>query len=513
MKDENDGRTLIETALEIWRRRKWLLMISFLSVFGLVAGLVQALPDLYRSSTTLIVGQDDVAESLVENNVSTELELRLGIIRQALMSRGQLQDVIEQFNLYSEMRATAPPESVIERLRKDIEIKQEAYAQPQWGQSATFAVTISYQAWDPDLAARVANDLARRFQDENERRRSSQAARAADIIREQLDGAREKFLAQEQDLTEFRNEHMGDLPEQQQVNLATLARLNAELTLNGERQMKLAERQGAMLAAAVVGSTSAGTNVVPGRLRLEKMKQDLAQLQSMYTESHPEIIRLEREIQALSLELSNAGPGAQGPDGSGSEDINSAEFDLDLARLKADERRLKAAIDSLTLRIEGIPRIEQQLNRLTYDYDAAREEYLALQKRYRDAVLAQSLEAEQNQEVKIVEVAIPPDFPSAPQKLRLMFVGLMLAAGFAVGVLLLVEQLNKTFHSTRELRKFTRIPVLASIANIQTSRDRWVARARGGLNFIMVAAGLFLVTAASYQLGLGGKQLVWAISG
>ena len=306
---------------------------------------------------------------------------------------------------------------------------------------------------------------------------------------------------------------MGDLPEQQEVNLATLARLNAELTLNGERQMKLAERQGAMLAAAGVGSASSGASVVPGRLRLEKMKQDLAQLQGTYTESHPEIIRLEREIQALSMELSSTGSGESTADGSGSGDMSSVEFDLDLARLKADERRLKAAIDSLTLRIEGIPRIEQQLNRLTYDYDAAREEYLAFQKRYRDAVLAQSLEAEQNQEVKIVEVAIPPDFPSAPQKFRLFFVGFMLAAGFAGGMLLLVEQLNRTFHSTRELRKFTRIPVLASIANIQTSRDRWMARARGGLNFIMVAAGLFLLTAASYRLGLGGKQLVWAISG
>lgn len=513
MKDESSGRTLIETALEIWRRRKWLLVISFVSVFGLVAGLVIALPDLYRSSTTLIVGQDDVTESLVENNVSTELELRLGIIRQALMSRGQLQEVIEQFNLYEEMRLTQPPESVIERLRKDIDIKQEAYAQPQWGQSATFSITISYQAWEPDLAARVANDLARRFQAENERRRSSQAARATDIIREQLDGTREKFLEQEQRLTAFRNENMGDLPEQQAVNLATLARLNSELMLNGERQMKLAERQGALLAAAAVGSTSSGANVVPGRLRLEKMKQDLAQMQGMYTPSHPEIIRLEREIQALSLQLSDTTPGADNPDGAVSGNINPAEVDLDMSRLKADERRLKAAIDSLTLRIEGIPRIEQQLNRLTYDYDAAREEYLALQKRYRDAVLAQSLETEQNQEVKIVEVAIPPDFPSAPQKMRLLFVGLMLAAGFAGGILLLIEQLNRTFHSTGELRKFTRIPVLASIGNIQTSRDRWMGRLRAGLNVIMVAAGLFLLTAASYQLGQGGKQLVLAISG
>jgi len=513
MLDENNDRTVVEAAIEIWRRRKWLMLVSFLSVFGLVAGLVQALPDLYRSSTTLIVGQDDVTESLVENNVSTELELRLGIIRQALMSRGQLQDVIEQFNLYEEMRQTEPPASVIERLRKDITIEQEAYAQPQWGQSATFAVTISYQAWDPELAALVANDLARRFQAENERRRSSQTTRATEIIREQLDGAREKFVAQEQRLTDFRNEHMGSLPEQQSVNLATLARLNSELLQNGERQMQLTVRQGEMLNAVVAGSATTAGSFVPGRLRLERLRQELDRLKDLYTPSHPEVIRLEREIQALSQDLANEVANPPGPEGTPSRNENSAEADREMSRLEADERRLKAAIDSLTMRIEGIPRIEQQLTRLSYDYDASREEYLALQKRYRDAVLAQSLDMEKNQEVKIVEVAIPPDFPSAPQKMRLFFVGLMLAGAFTAAVLLLAEQLNKSFHSTRELRKFTRIPVLATIGSIQTKRDRWMGRARFGLNTIMVAAGVLLLTAASYRLGQGGEQLVLAIAG
>lgn len=184
-----------------------------------------------------------------------------------------------------------------------------------------------------------------------------------------------------------------------------------------------------------------------------------------------------------------------------------------MARLRTDERRLQAAIDSLTLRIEGIPRVEQQLQRLNYDYEAAREEYLALQERYQDAVLAQSLEAEQNQEVKVVEVAIPPDFPAAPKRMRLLFVSLMLAGGFTAGLLLLAEQLNRTFHSTRDLRKFTRIPVLASIGSIQTARDRWIGRARFGLHAVLVGVGLFLLTAASYQLGQGGRSLVLAFSG
>lgn len=513
MADDRDSQTIIDTAFEIWRRRKWLILVSALAVFGIVAGLVKALPDLYRSSATLIVGQDDVAESLVENNVSTELELRLGIIRQSLMSRGTLQEVIDDFNLYEEMRQTAPPASVIERLRQDIDIEQEAYAQPQWGQSATFAVTITYQAWDPDLASNVANDLARRFQEEDERNRSSEASRATKIIREQLDTARQAFLDQEQRVTSFRNEHMGNLPEQQSVNLATLARLNSELLLNGERQMQLADRRQAMLASPIGATASVSGSIVPGRLRLERLKQELEQLRSQYTDSHPEIIRLEREIQALSLELASSAVSDDSPAEETPADDSPAEMDRDMARLKADERRLQAAIDSLTLRIEGIPRIEQQLKRLTDDYDLAREEYLALQKRYQDALLAESLEMEQNQEVRIVEVAIPPDFPSAPNRMRLLFVGLMLSGGFAAAILLLVEQLNRTFHSPRDLRKFTRVPVLATIGEIRTRRDRWLGWARFGLNTVLVAAGLFILTAASYHVGQGGRQLVLALSG
>ena len=513
MANEKHGPTLIDTALEIWGRRKWLLLVSFVSVFGLVAGLVLALPDLYRSSTTLIVGQDDVTESLVENNVSTELELRLGIMRQALMSRDQLQEVIEQFNLYESLRATSPPASVIERMRQDIGFEQEAYAQPQWGQSATFAVTISYQAWNPDLAADVANELARRFQAEDAQLRSTQVTRATDIIREQLDSAREEFLLQEQRLSDFRNEHMGSLPEQEQINLATLDRLNSELFINSERQMQLAERQDAALTAAVSGSSSASGTIVTDRLRLERMRQDLDQLRDLYTDSHPEVIRLEREIQDLSLELSESSVDISTPSGNVARQGNPADTNRDLARLKAEERRLKAAIDELTRRIEGIPRIEQQLKRLTGDHDAARAEYLELQSRYRDAVLAQSLETEQNQEVKVVEVAIPPDFPSAPHRMRLLFVGLMLAGGVAAALLLLAEQLNKSFHTTRDLRRFTRIPVLASIGTIQTPRDRWMGRARFALNTVLIAGGLFLLTAASYRLGQSGEQLVLAISG
>ncbi len=511
MTERSDQPSVFETAIAIGRRRLWLIVVSFLLVFVVVFGYVKALPKLYRSSTTLLVVQDIVAESLVENDVTTELELRLGMIRQALMSRAQLQEVIEEFNLYEGMRRVAPPAAVVEKLRRDITITQEPYTRPQQRRSsASFEVKISYRAWDPDLAAEVANGLARRFQAEDERNRSRETARATEIVRDQLESAREEFQYQEERLTEFRNEHMGNLPEQQDINLSTLSRLNSELMINGERQLQLAERQEAALNAAIAsGSPMTAANTLPAPLRLERLQQELQQSRGMYTESHPEIIRLEREIRALRREMASQPPGSDSITGNGS----PVELDRAMAQLKADERRLKNDIAELTNRIQDIPRVDQQLRRLTSDYDAARKVYLEQQDLYRDAILAQSLETEKNQDVKIVEVAIPPDFPFAPDRNRLLFVGLVLAGGFAAVVLFLAEQLNKSFHSARDLRRFTRVPVLASIGDIQTTRDRWVGRVRFGVQAVLVTAGLFLLTAVSYQLGQGGRQLVMAISG
>ncbi len=72
---------IIDRVVDQWRRRKWLFIVSFLSVFTLALFLVMALPPLYRASTTMLFTQDEVAESLLETTATNELELRLAAIR------------------------------------------------------------------------------------------------------------------------------------------------------------------------------------------------------------------------------------------------------------------------------------------------------------------------------------------------------------------------------------------------------------------------------------------------
>lgn len=504
--------SIIDTVLGQWRRRKWLLIVSFVAVFSLVFSLVMALPSLYQSSTTLLFGEEDITESLVKTNVDNETELRLGIIQQAVLSRNHLQEVIDKFGLYGPLKANQPPESVIERFRRDIHIDKRASAQPEWGKRTSFVVTISYQGWDADLVAKVANDLAARFKAENERIRTQRAERTTEFIGQELEEAKQEFFVQESRLNAFRNEHMGELPEQQQTNLVTLERLNAELRLNEEKQMRLLARRDAALFGITSGDRTAPVAGLSGALRLERLERELADMQSRYTENYPGIIHLKSEINTLKREVETKGGAVDGSANARLSRLDPAEMDMTQAGLKAEETRLHEAIAALMRRIEGTPKIDQQLKQFAYDYDSTKDKYLSLKRKYQDAQLAQSFETQQSQQFKIIEVAIPSAFPAAPNRSRMIFIGFMLSAGIAGFALFLAERLDQSFHAVADLRRFTNIPVLASITTIQTLGDQVRIIGRFGLVSAAVIAGLVLITGFGYYAGANAEQFVLAMS-
>lgn len=510
MNDEIHNSSIIDNLLDKWRRRKWLFIILFVAIFGVIASYVLPLPSLYRSSTTILFGQGSISESLVRAAQPNELELRLDAVRQAVMSRTQLQELIDEFDLYPKLRATVPAEAVINRLRKDISIDQRASTQPQWGQNSTYTITISYQTWDADLAARIANSIAARFQTENERIRTGQAERTTEFLRAELEQARLKFVAEEEKVSQFKSRHMGELPEQQAINLATLERLNSELRLKGEKQVQLLDRRNALLFGT---NTTTATPVIglTGALRLDRLQNELAEMRQRYTDSYPGVIRLKSDIAALEQELANAPERPRARDSQPTRQ-NPAEIDQELANLTREEQEIRANITELISRIELTPMIDQQLQRLSYDYNTAREEYFGLQKLYQDARLAESLEIEQNQEFRVIEMAIPPDFPVAPNHQMLLIMAFVIASGVAGGAVLLADLLDNSFHHVSDIRRFTRVPVLASIATIRTSADRWRMNMKYAFVSVLVVASLLLMVNYSYYLGANGEQTVWVLS-
>jgi hypothetical protein len=87
-------------------------------------------------------------------------------------------------------------------------------------------------------------------------------------------------------------------------------------------------------------------------------------------------------------------------------------------------------------------------------------------------------------------------------------VSLVLSLGLAGGALMVAEMLDTSFHSVKELREFSIVPVLVSIPRIVTDADRQRQQQRFRLAAAGTMLGLVLIAGACYFIGHGNEQLV-----
>ena len=237
--DPNDTALTVDVALEALARRKWIALIVFLAVAGGAVSVALSLPDLYRATTTVLVERQSVSEAFVRPTVTSELETRIQLIQQQVMSRARLVELISRFDLYADSRQVAPIEALVGRMRRDIRGPElKGLEQPMTGRYATIAFALSYTARDPHTASTVANALAQLYVDENASMREGQASQTADFLALQLADAKRTLDDHDRRASAFKMTHMGELPQQVEANLASLERLNMQLRLNGENQIR-----------------------------------------------------------------------------------------------------------------------------------------------------------------------------------------------------------------------------------------------------------------------------------
>ena len=483
-----------DLALAILRRRKWVALTALAATLSLALPFVVYLPDVYRAEATVIIENPDASSAFVHGPMP-DLETRLITIQQELLSRSRLTDLIAQLNLYPGPRRRASMEALVQRLRRDVHVE---LSRSDRGRATTIGLKISYIGLDPRSAAAVPNTLATLYVDENTKIRERQTAQMAEFLKTQLKGVRQAVDVQQARLNGFKEGHAGQLPEQLSMNMVALERLNERLRLNLDAQARIVRRQdrgGAVIAAEEV--------VDP----LQNLEQRLAELQSKFTDNHPDVIRLKAQIAQTERER------AAKPSRPAKPKIESpANVDPDVNALQTEERTLRSQIAAYEQRIQSMPKVEQDLEALQRDYSSTKDSYDSLLKRYEEAQLADSLEQTKQTELfRILDNAIVPTFPAAPNRGRLMLMAFFLAVAFALGTMLLAEHLDTSFHTVGELRQFTTVPVLASIPYVPT-RTTLATALRIVLSAAAIAVFCVLLAGLAYRTARENTQLVWMLS-
>ena len=514
------GDSLAVRALDIARRHRALAVGVFLVVLASVVALAAELPDLYRAEALVLIDRP-VAESVMRPAVAGELESRLHVIKQETLSRDRVTELMNRFNLYPELRARGEHDTAVENTRRDIVVEPTGPEQAA-GRTKTVAFRLSYTGGSRETVAEVTNAIAAFYVAQNDKMRSDEATQTTQFLRVQLEEAKKELTKQEQNVRAFNNRHVGELPQQIELNLAALDRMNTQLRINGERQLRAMEERHRLAEDTMLIDSGSSVRIIEpdrARERLQTMQQDLQQMEARFTAKHPDVQRLRDEIALLERDLadapaSNASPASKPlpPSPAANALLRSRRnaiqsIDAELARLKGEDEKLRATITGLERKLESMPERQQEFSTMTRDHQGAKDLYDSLLKRFDEAQLVESMETDrQGERFRILESAIVPEGPSAPNRLQLILIGLMLAGAAAFMSVLVAEQFDTSFHSLDELRAFTRVPVLATIPQMASGRGRRIWRTALVTGCILLAIGLSAAAAA--YLARDNEQLV-----
>ena len=497
--------SLLRQAADIIRRRRSMTVVVFTAVMVTCLSLALFLPDLFRASSVVLV-ERQLPDALVRSAPGGELETRLHVIQQEVLSRANLTALVERFNLYPALRARGDRDSALAQLRDDIKIDLTGPEQVS-GRSKTVAFRLTVTGENPETVAEVTNAIADFYVAQNVQMRSNDATRATQFLKVQLDEARQQLTGRERDVATYTTRHAGGLPQQAEMNLAALERLNVQLRLNGERLLRALDQRTALLADMPPDATlPLGDAESATARRLNQLRRDLAQWEG-FPERYPDVKRIKEEIAALESQSSPVRPATStaGELRPGTRTLEGLNAEID--RLKLEDESLRKLIATAEHRLEEVPYRENELALILRDRQSAKELYDSLLKRYEDAQLAQSMEvANQGERFRILEPAVAPMGPSAPNRFRLLVMGLLLAALLASIAVLIREQLDTSFHSVDDVRQFTNVPILASIPSIEMPAFKRLPRALGVT--ACVIGGLALVAAFSAYVASGNEQLV-----
>lgn len=301
-----------EQLLAYWRRRNMLWLVAGVLLAATVITAV-AWPPTYRSSATILIEQQEIPQELVRSVITTYADQRVQMISQRVMTSQNLMTLIDRYQLYPKKRERVAREELLDLMRNDINMKMisASVIDPRSGQPthATIAFSVAYDSRSPDLALKVANELASLYLNENLSSRANRSRQTAAFFSGEAVRQQQRIAELDQKLAAFKKLHQEELPELVQQNIALMDR--TELALHEvqdhigavDAQIVLLKAQRSQINPTSQVYTETGQKVFGAEDQLKNLKARLAGLKGRYAPNHPDVLSAEREIAGLEKEV------------------------------------------------------------------------------------------------------------------------------------------------------------------------------------------------------------------
>jgi polysaccharide chain length determinant protein (PEP-CTERM system associated) len=460
----------------MWRYRWYALGAAWLvSLAGWAY--VGTLPDVYQTRARVQVNTESVLESLLQGlAIQTDARTKLDMMTMAILTRPNLEKLARDTDMDLRAKTASDMETLINRLRREIGIKSGH-------QRDENVYTISYNDPEPQMSHRVVQALVNVLVENTLGNNRKKTAVAQRFLEQQVKEYEKRLGKAENRLAEFKKKYVGMMPQRGQDYYARLQAAMVKLT-ETRAELGIAQKQTRELRRQLAGeepifglvdNADKMTGDSAFDLKIQEYRSKLDDLSLQYTEKHPDIVALKETISELvqrkqqdqqTMESLTAPtqPLEMNPVYQ-SMKIALSEAEVQVATLRArvaDEQKL---VDELKNKVDTIPEVEANLQRLNRDYAVTKNQYDALLQRLETARLSE--EAEQSGdsiEFRVIEPPRVPIEPAGPN--RRLFNSTILMGGLLSGLSLafFLHQINPVFTDLHSLRRVTGVPVLGAVS-------------------------------------------------
>lgn len=450
----------------IWSRR-WLAMAVAWAVALLGWLVVSLIPNSYESRARVYIEAQAILQPQPGSSpLDTQQDLEQ--VRQTLLSVDNLVQVVKGTDLAKTVRSDADVGSRVGMLKANITVISQQ--DNLFEISAKMADRSLSDHENAVIAQQVVAKLLDLIIQDNYVGGKAATSQTLRILDTQIAGRSRDLQTAEQRRVDFEQRNIGMLPGVGSIG----QRMDSIRNELNQVDSQLVQAQSALAGlSGQLGSTPATIDMpgVPGSTGGSPLQQALGELGAArargWTDSHPDVIALKRQIAALQA----AGGGAGG---AGMTRTPNPAY-IQLRSLQAERTAAVSALQARKADLEGQiagmaakqvqePGIAAEQDRLGRDYDAIKAQYDQLVQQREQARLRGDVQSEAGTfNVRLID---PPGVPSAPKSPNrpLLLVGVMIAGlGLGVGVAFALSQLRTTYATAARLERATGLPVMGAI--------------------------------------------------
>ncbi len=501
-------------------KRKWLILLPTIAIGLAIGYVVFRLPDIYESSTLIVVKPSTLPNSVVPTMTEETLTRELTSISQVVTSRSSLQPLLEKYDLYHDERLRGEPmEMLIDAMRKQIKVEVNTSRN-----EITNGFNITYRGRDPKSTQAVAGELASRYIDEQTKGTVNAGASAKQFIEDQVTNAKQELDDIDKRRLEYLNLNMNNLPSQSQALVGRLTALHEEqkaliAELGRSRDLgaayrsqladitKSAEQEIAMTAE---NTTDPKTTMAWAELVRRRSEYDgeLQSLLTQYKEKHQDVVAKRKQLEDIKAQQDQmindwkARIEERRQKLTQLSDPRILSLKTQIAMMDSDTERQQKLLNetngqiaALDARINAIPNAEVGIEALDHEYQTKKANYDNLLVQQQKINLGANVDNQQlGGGIQVVDPANLPERPVAPKRFLLTAAGF--GIGFALGLLLAgVFEVPRLFtiQTADDAKHYTNLPVLVTIPELLTAAE---ARAVPRRHKIAMAAGFALTIVA-----------------